>query len=456
MSIVRRVLLLHEKHASQPKFLARSATHMFSSLTSSAVAKFGFGRTSKAGTVVDIPKIEVHDVETFVDERYLCLNQLLTLNHTNYSVLYNELRFHNHTPHILGSVYLLGGSADHLSNVSKDAAANEGHEAWEDSPSGIALHNYREFFGKREYQQAFVNFFKDQVELQGNDWQAVVEKFLFETGPKSSPNPLPMFNCLTAGLGHSLIHLAYAYELNRRDVAIEALTLAATCYDVHLASLPTSTSPRTYSTTNIFEVVARCASDTRLASVFSIPGNTNLTDLLATPSLVSILLEHFSAFRLTDPTTQFQQTQRLAAALLISNSPALGGHGYDFFLVHLLTSSHAVRILLPFFPPKHHLPLVRQWVLIALVIYIAQLRPLIDPSKHIEAYDLAGRDWAWAEKRALEGKHKFDAHFVKAVRALKEMARVWGDGDEGDGERYFEKAAVRFADEFEGWDGFGE
>jgi hypothetical protein len=48
------------------------------------------------------------------------------------------------------------------------------------------------------------------------------------------------------------------------------------------------------------------------------------------------------------------------------------------------------------------------------------------------------------------GPHKLDAHFVKAVRAMKSAASVWGDADQ-----FYEKAAVKFVREFEGWRGFG-
>lgn len=362
---------------------------------------------------------------------------------------------------ILGSAYLLGGTADHLNEIYEDAAGNEGHEPWEDSPSEIALHDYRDYLGKREYQRAFVDFFEDQLVLHGYDWKEVVEKFLFERGSRKSDNPLPIFNCLTAGLGHPLIHLGYAYELNSREVAMEALGLAATCYDGKLASLlesglgsshtSTTANPVVYSTNNLFEVFARVNGDKRLDSAFEHYGGDNLSHLLADPVLTSILLEHWHAWKITDPTADFAQSQALAAALLISSGSSVGGHGYDFFLVHLLTTSHAVRILIPFLDAQHHLPLVREWLLITLAIYIAQLRPPIK-REYITDFDLQGRDWSFVVHTALEGKHKLDAHFVKACRALKEAERVWGDDN---GEQYYLKAAVKFASEFDGWGGFG-
>lgn len=420
-----------------------------------SVPKFGFGKTSATGPV-NIPSVTVHDVETIPDKKARRLKHLLKLNHANFSILYNKLRFHNHTPHHLGSAYLLDCPIDHLDEIYEDAAHHEGHDPWEDSPSEIALHDYRDFLGKREYQRAFVDFFEDQLVLMGYDWKAVVKRFLFESGSKKSPNPSPMFNCLTAGLAHPLIHLGYAVELNSQTVAMEALGLAATCYSPALASYldhpSTNTNatanPLAYSTSQPLEILARLSSDERLSHIFDTPGGDNLSNIFSTPHLESILLEHWNAWKITDPTAQFQQSQQAAVALLISTAPSLAGHGYDFFLVHLLTSSHAVRILLPAIDAKHHVGLVREWFLITLAIYIAQLRPSVT-LEPIRKTELNGQGWKWCETQALEGKHKLDAHFVKAVRAMKAAAAVWGDEDQ-----FYEKAAVKFVREFERWGGF--
>lgn len=433
---------------------------MFSSFFSGGVPKFGFGRTSNVGAI-DIPAVEVHDVEISTEKRDRRLKHLLKLNHANFSILWHNLRFHNHTPHLLGSAYLMGGSADHLTNIYEHAT-HEGHEGWQDSPSEIALHDYRDFLGKREYQRAWVDFFEDQLVDHSYDWKLVAARFLFERGKKNESNPRPMFSCLTAGLGHPLIHLGYAYELSSREVGMEALGLVATCYDPKLAALleanPASTSnasasnPATYSTSNLFEVFAHAQSDKRLDSHFTKLGDDNLSRLLSDSSLTSILVEHFNEWEITDPRLAFEQSQRLATALLISTSPVkpIYGHGYDFFLLHVLTTSHAVRIIIPFLPAEHHIVLLREWLLITLALYIAQLRPTVS-AQSIKEYDLNGKTWDDTFQLALEGEHKFDEHYVKGIRAMKEAAKVWGDDD-----RYFEKAAVKFALEFEEWQGFSQ
>ncbi|KAL2428463.1 hypothetical protein ABEF91_008642 [Exophiala dermatitidis] len=424
--------------------------------------------TNPQNQAIKIPRVQVHDVEITSDKRGRRLKHLLKLNHATFSILYNRLRFHNHTPHILGSAYLLGGTADHLTAIYEDAATNEGHEHWTESPSEIAEHDYRDYLGRREFQRAFVDFFEDELVQHGYDWKDVVGKFLFERGdPQKTKNVEPIFNCLTAGLGHPLIHLGYAYELNSREVAMEALGLAATCYDAELARLfesepePGKTGEQPQSVSDLFELFSRVHNDTRLDSAFDHFGGDNLERLFADSTLTSILLEHWHSWKIDNATRAFEQSQALATALLISTSshPSVGGHGYDFFIVHLLTTSHAVRILVSFLDARSHVPLVREWLLITLAIYIAQLRPVIK-REFVTEYELQGRDWEnFVVPAAVQGKHKFDAHFVKACRAMKEAEKVWGDsgGDSeyGYGEDYWLKAAVRFTAEFDGWGGFG-
>lgn len=298
-----------------------------------------------------------------------------------------------------------------------------------------------------------MDFFEDQLVLHGYEWKEVVGRFIYERGSKGSVNEWPLFNALVSGLGHPLIHLGYAYELNSREVAMEALGLAATCYDPKLASLLEHTqSSESNSTNDLFEVFNRVHNDKRLDGVFDKYGGDNLSRLLADETLTSLLLEHWSSWKIVDPTKDFAQSQQLATNLLIASGPSVGGHGYDFFLVHLLTTSHAVRILIPFIPFEYHVKLVREWLLITIAIYIAQLRPAIQQS-FVTEFDLQGRDWAFAEHTALEGKKKFDAHFVKAIRAIKEAHKLWGDPKGA--ENFYLKAAVKLASEFDGWGGFG-
>ena len=246
-------------------------------------------------------------------------------------------------------------------------------------------------------------------------------------------------------MGHPLIHLGYAYELSSREVAMEALGLAATCYSyLHkYLDMATYTRPSTYSTSSPLDILQCIREDKRFDGVYDHLGN-DLQPLF--DKREEAVLEHWNAWHIVDPRKQFKDSQQAAVALLVATHKP--NTKYDFFLVHLLTTSHAVRIVLPLISAKFHISLVRQWWLLTLGYYIAQLRPVIDLSTVMD-YDLQEREWSWVEKQAVEGEHAQDAHYVKALRAMREAAKTWGDS-----EGFYLKAAVKFGKEFDGWDGF--
>ena len=226
---------------------------------------------------------------------------------------------------------------------------------------------------------------------------------------------------------------------------MEALGLAATCYSyLHRYLDNTSyTRPSTYSTSSPLEILQLVREDKRFDGVYDHLGN-DLEPLLDKHE--DAVLEHWNAWRISNPRKQFEESQQAATALLVATHKP--GTKYDFFLVHLLTSSHAVRIILPLIPAKFHISLVRQWWFLALVYYIAQLRPGIDLDL-VKDHDLKGRGWDWVDKQAVGGEHALDPHYVKGVRAMKEAGSSWGDND-----GFFLKAAVKFGEEFDGWGGF--
>ena len=229
---------------------------------------------------------------------------------------------------------------------------------------------------------------------------------------------------------------------------MEALCLATTSYNFLHKYLDDAayTKPAASSTTSPLHILGRVSLDKRFDGLFDHQGADNIQTLF--DDREDAILEHWNSWHTPNPKKQFEESQRAAAALLVATHKA-GNGSYDFFLVHLLTSSHAVRILLPLIPAKFHVALVRQWWLFTLAVYVAQLRPLVELSNILD-YDLSGKDWSWVDKRAVEGKWALDAHYVKALRALKEAAQTWGDGDQ-----FYLKAAVKFGEEFDGWGGFG-
>ncbi|RKU40858.1 hypothetical protein DL546_003511 [Coniochaeta pulveracea] len=352
---------------------------------------------------IDLPSVQIHDIHSAKDKLPRTLKHLLKANHHDHSIIYHDLQFDNHLPHILCSAYLLGADAAHLNHLYE--VESKELEPWKESPGEISEDDWRDFLGKKEYQRAYVQFFGDVQSSYnyGYDWKKVVERFMFQ-------GDQPLVNGLIGGLGHPLIHLGYAYEFNNREVGMEALSLACCQYNFLHKYLDdaTYTKPAPFSSTSPRELLDKLADDKRLDGLFQEPGFANIEPLFEKHE--SIVLEYWNAWSLNNPVEQFRESQEAAVALLVS-TVAPGTHAYNFFVCHILTTSHAVRVLLPLIPAKFHLSLVRQWWLLVLAVYVAELRPKIDPD-YVDT-NLGGKGWAYVEDKALNSDSACDAHYVK-------------------------------------------
>ncbi|KAL4996433.1 hypothetical protein BDV10DRAFT_112739 [Aspergillus recurvatus] len=394
--------------------------------------------------IFNLPPCETVEIDTAHEKAARALKHLLKLNHANYAILWNERKFHNHAPHSLCSFYLLGANADDLNRLYE--AELKPLEAWSDSPGEISTYDWRDYLGKREYQRAYVDFFEDELVRHGYDWKTVVFNYLL-SGKE------PLFNSLTSDLGHPLIHLAYAFEVSSREVAMEALSLTTVCYGTthkYLDDISYSQAEASYYSTSPFEILQKVRADKRLSNLFTTPGDHN-TEVVFREAEATIL-DHWNAWNITpnsDPMKSLRESQELAVALLTATSSLDNPDAkYDFFFVHVLTTSHAVRVLLPLIPARFQIPLLRQWWLMTLAVYIGQLRPEINLDS-VRKYDVKGKNWGYVKDKALHGEHSTETHYIKALRVCRDTARTWGDPDE-----FYLKAAVKFADGFTGWGGF--
>jgi hypothetical protein len=128
---------------------------------------------------IEIPSVEIHDVETSPDRRARCLKHLLRANHVNHSIIYHNLQFDNHTPHILSSSYLLGADQQQLHAIYE--AESKSLEPWEPSPCEITEEDWRDYLGDKRYQRAYVDFFEDALVMEfAYDWKKVVNKYMFQ------------------------------------------------------------------------------------------------------------------------------------------------------------------------------------------------------------------------------------------------------------------------------------
>ncbi|KAF4469146.1 Cell cycle checkpoint RAD17 [Fusarium albosuccineum] len=350
---------------------------------------------------INVPPVEVHHVETDPDRRARCLKHLLKANHANYSIVYHNLQYDNHNPHILSSAYLLGADVSQLNEIYDNQISEL--DPWEPSPAEIGDDDWEELRGDRRYQRAFVDYFEDKLVMRFHyDWKQELDHYLF-AGEE------PLIHGLIGGLGHPLIHLGYAYEMDCKEVAMEALGLACVQFNFFHKYLDHKSYTRKAPFTGSpLELLVKMTKDERFDALPKEPDVDDLEDIFNKHE--DLILEYWNAWEIDDPLKQFELSQEAAVALLVATVKP-GTHAFNFFVVHLLTTSHAVRILLPFIPEKYHIALVREWWLLVLGVFIVRGRPLPDPD-NVDS-DPKNRGWKYVEDKAVNSPWATDAHYVK-------------------------------------------
>ncbi|KAL2838539.1 hypothetical protein BJY01DRAFT_237438 [Aspergillus pseudoustus] len=373
------------------------------------------------------------------DERANTLRCLLEKGHTTVAPLRDpKLILHSHLPHLLGSAYFLGCSAEQLEELySHEITTLREIDDTFIEGNAIQLGNWRDFLGQKPYTVAYVQYFDEEIKRNEGDWKKVLNEYLF-------PGPEPLINGFSGGLGHPFIHLAYAWELQAPTVAAEALSLGCTeNFEVHglLDHYPPDNS--TYKTSSLGDVVKRVYDDKRFDGLFENQGITNIESLME--QRFEAVLEHWNAWEVTDPLAQLENICDVSTLLAIATGDR--ERKFDFYLVHTMTVAHALRVLWELFPADQKACILRQYTLFVIMIYICQLKPKVDFGL-IEAIE--ADDWDSLVSRAVQHKWMKDSHFFKVIRAPKAFEETYGTKS-----NFYRKASAKFLAEFDGWEGFG-
>lgn len=363
-----------------------------------------------------------------------------------------------HSPHLLASLAFLGATPARLQEVY---ASESKILLPPEKPQGIiTTDNWRTYLGERQHTREYLDFFERELARLDGDWRALVERYLL-SGEK------PLVKSLTGDLCHPLIHLAYAYELGNAELTADALTYCAVHYDpqtqVYLdgrdSLLPSSSSTTKKdapTASSPLEVLENIRADARLEGFPQGPGREHFAPLFKQHG--DVVLGHWRSWPPagTPSTAEFCQAFDACVSILVGTVSDSGK--YDFILLHALTSCHALRVLLPELPKEYHATLFSQWWLFTIMVYITQGRPAIDDSLFTD-YPLDGKGWSVPIGLATESPAGFDAHYVKAIRAIKTASdlrsQVAGSAASSHTEEWYLKAATRFAQTFQTYGGFG-
>ena len=346
------------------------------------------------------------------------LNKLLSHSFLNYQLLYSELSFHNHNSHHLGSLYLLGASDEQLEKAYESMCKYL--DPYEPSPEEVNLSNWRKFLGNKHFCQGYRDFYHQQLTSSGNQWQKKFTDLLLEN-PKQ-----PLINGAVGGLGHPLIHVGYALELESEVVGAEALAMTAVCYN-YLHEVVDQLKPPKSPSKTALEIFKDIRSDPQLP-VYDAPGVNNLEPTVKNNS--QQILSHYNQWNINRDNLE-KATEELfdLSVYLYGATHKPNEIEFDFFLLHLLTSMHAIRVIhrhLDDPPIFEHI--LFQFFYFAIVIYIAQLRPEINEGLILD-YQLESEksNWNYVIDRALNTKLADDAHAVKAIRALRDAEKAYGE-----------------------------
>ncbi|PKY07963.1 hypothetical protein P168DRAFT_286129 [Aspergillus campestris IBT 28561] len=192
----------------------------------------------------------------------------------------------------------------------------------------------------------------------------------------------------------------------------------------HDTNPPTPKHPHsqqtTYHSTSFQEILTTAHKDKRFSSLT--PTNDEDAE--------SILLYHYYAWTLDPQNADAQLREALEVAASLAASGPSPSSPDTPSLLNILAAAHAVRVLIPLIPGRFHEPLLRQWWLLTLRVYVAQGRPPLSSraQPQEEEHDLDGRNWGWVSAQCVQGP-RVDALSAQSVLALKEAAGTWGDAD---------------------------
>ncbi|KAK6064048.1 MGS207 protein [Seiridium cupressi] len=160
--------------------------------------------------------------------------------------------------------------------------------------------------------------------------------------------------------------------------------------------------------------------------LFGLPGFNNIATFLSNRE--SAVLRHWNGWTLQgEPIQQLEECMYAATMALIESANSAGG--CDFFIAHILTVGHALRVLFPLMPAEHQNTVMREYGLYSILVYIAQLRPKGDQTQ-LDAEISEECSWGFVCKQTLDIDFSYDVHFAKVVRALKAADETWGGQEE--------------------------
>jgi len=156
--------------------------------------------------------------------------------------------------------------------------------------------------------------------------------------------------------------------------------------------------------------------DVRFDGLFESPGYWNLPILFA--SREEVILEYFNLWTVTRAESNLEELFDISILLLAATTPAPSypssektsasastphNTHFDFFLLHLLLSAHAIRILFKNLPYTTHNTMLEAQFLATISYYVSELRPQVKLDVIIDHKPvMETQDWTFIRRHCLE------------------------------------------------------
>ncbi|MCJ1308156.1 hypothetical protein MMC25_001808 [Agyrium rufum] len=376
---------------------------------------------------------------------------LLASNHTDHAILHNRV-LHNHIPHLIASIALLGGTQAQL--IEGYRHESEENEAWSATspPTSLKFEDaVAPFLGDTSYQKGFLDFFDAELIRYKGDWKALLSAYLLG-------GSTPMLSGLVGGFGHPLILLADAVELQSSEVAVEALALTAADWnDFHKVVSLVPTPSGVSKAKRPQEIIDSITKDSRFDQLcLRTPGVPNTKTIISNTASREAVMEYLFILDTSDRQSLLSELAELAVLFECCGQKP-GEPAYDFYLNHALTFVYSLHVLLPEYGTvdSNALVLIRCVWLLMILSYVTQLRPILQRGL-VEEYQVPeGMRLQDVLSEITNGEilqSKFlDPHFLRAVRNLMELG-AWDLKQED----FYLRAAVKLKTEWTGWTGLGK
>ncbi|KAK9711995.1 hypothetical protein K7432_007444 [Basidiobolus ranarum] len=342
------------------------------------------------------------------------LEELISRNHRDYHIYFDGLA-HNHTPHLLCSLYNLGASEKRMRSTYEKATRYL--EPLPQPKHTVNEGNYSQCIGVRDTYRDLLDFFDEQIAQTGFD------KIFAKYAP-------PLLPGLVGEAAHPLIHLGYAVEFRQDLLLSEALALCTIGYDPHGELINEEFSEPAYK--DPITIIEEMSRDSRFQEFEYDPYTDDSRDIDIPHS--EYTKEYYKAWDSSIKHEGLDEKMRELshgiAFLFLGHKPELR---LDFLLCHAMTGLHAGRMLLPILSESDQVRILRLVWFTALTLFVSVGRPLPKWENliHHPAKLLLENNEFWEEidEAAIQDGDIF-AHAIKSVRAMKELAKAYPQDEE--------------------------